>query len=85
MCFSVLDLSLLQSKAAMDPLEGPSNGQANGEQSKSQAVSFSVGFGEPAKKKMPKHFRSKRKPELSEADIAEKQRLAEKRRKVRHE
>ena len=51
--------------------------------SEPQGLSFSVGFDEPAKR-MPKHFgRSKRKPELSEASIAEKQRLAEKRRKVR--
>ena len=57
---------------------------SSSEEPKSQALSFSVGFEEPPKnpKRMPKNLRAKRKPELSEASIAEKQRLAEKRRKV---
>ena len=73
-------LPLLRSNAAMDPVEGTSNGEGPN----SHAVSFTVGFEEPAKnpKRMPKHLRSKRKAELSEATIAEKQKLAEKRRKV---
>ena len=73
----------------MDP--GCSSGcSSNGESSSSnaQAVSFTVGFSEPAKnpKKMPKRIagpRNKRRQELSEATIEEKQKLAEKRRKVR--
>ena len=74
-------LSLLRSKATMDPVEGTSSE----EPSKTQAVSFTVGFDEPAKnpRRMPKHLRTKRKAELSEATIAEKQKLAEKRRKVK--
>lgn len=60
---------------------------STGESSKAQAVSFTVGFNEPAKnpKKMPKRIaatRNKRRQELSEATIEEKQKLAEKRRKV---
>ena len=76
-------LSLLCSKVAMDPVEGTSSGEPM-EASKSQAVSFTV-FDEPPKnlKRMPKNLKSKRKAELSEAAIAEKQKLAEKRRKVR--
>lgn len=65
------------------------DGPSSKEPQKVQAMSFSVGFNEPAKNpaRMPKHLarsvaRSKRKPELSEASIAEKQKLAEKRRKV---
>lgn len=55
------------------------------EEPKNQALSFSVGFEEPPKnlKRMPKNLRAKRKPELSEASIAEKQLQAEKRRKVK--
>jgi hypothetical protein len=61
--------------------EGPHSSEGP----KSQALSFSVGFEEPPKnpRRVPKHLRAKRKPELSEESIAEKQRQAEKRRKVR--
>ena len=59
---------------------------AGKEQSRAQGLSFSVEFDEPKNRRMPKHLsqaKNKRKPELSEADIAEKQKLAEKRRKVK--
>ena len=52
--------------------------------SKNEAVSFTVDFDEPAKnpRRMPKNLRNRRKRELSEASLAEKQKLAEERRKV---
>ena len=58
------------------------------ERPKNQAMSFSVGFDELPKnhRRMPKHLsdRTRQKPELSEARLAEKQKLAEMRRKVRY-
>ena len=58
------------------------------EKATSQAVSFTVDFDEPKKKprRLPKNLSSERlqkRPELSHESLAEKQRLAEERRKVR--
>lgn len=84
--FSLPDLqTLLQRSSAVNGMD--LEGSSNKDDSKSQALSFSVGFEEPAKnpRRMPKHLaqaRTRRKPELSEASIAEKQMMAEQRRKV---
>lgn len=86
MLFSLPDLQpLLQLSHAVNAMD--EDGSLGEGSSRSQALSFSVGFEEPAKNptRMPKHLaqaRKKRKPELSEASIAEKQMMAEKRRKV---
>lgn len=64
----------------------PEGGSPSEEPPKNQAVSFTVGFDEPAKKprKIPKHLTAanKGRSEMSETSIEEKQKLAEKRRKV---
>lgn len=84
MVFSLPDLQpLLQRSNAVNAMAQHASPSEGG--SKSQAVSFSVVFEEPANnaRRMPKHLaQARKKPELSEASIAEKQLMAEKRRKV---
>ena len=85
---SVGAAEIMEPDCSSSPTGCSSSGcSSSGESSKAQAVSFTVGFSEPAKnpKKMPKRIaatRNKRRQELSEATIEEKQKLAEKRRKV---
>ena len=75
-------LDLVRSKAIMEAGSSKTNDSSTG-----QAVTFTLDFTEPAKKpgRMPKNLSAarNRKHELSQASIAEKQRMAEQRRKVR--